>query len=73
MSYQNNPSKRVLEPYGIIHHAGRWFVVGHCRLRQELRVFRLDRVSAPVLLDNGLPFSRTQRHTEVWLGMCPDG
>ena len=38
------PSERELDPYGIVHHSGRWFAAGHCHLRGGLRIFRLDRV-----------------------------
>ena len=36
---------RGLDPYGILHHAGMWYVVGRCHKRDEPRLFRLDRVS----------------------------
>lgn len=35
---------REVNPYGLIHWRDRWYVVGHCHLRQELRSFRVDRV-----------------------------
>ncbi|MFF2480889.1 helix-turn-helix transcriptional regulator [Paenibacillus sp. NPDC058071] len=38
------PSRRVLDPYGIVHWKGIWYVVGFCRLRQEIRSFRVDRI-----------------------------
>lgn len=44
-------TERVLEPYGVVCYAGRWFVAGHCRLRGELRTFRLDRVLGVDVLD----------------------
>ncbi|CAH1201485.1 hypothetical protein PAECIP111893_01629 [Paenibacillus plantiphilus] len=37
-------SNRVLDPYGIVHWKGMWYVVGFCRLRQEIRSFRVDRI-----------------------------
>lgn len=36
--------RRVLDPYGIVHWKGIWYVVGFCRLRQEIRSFRVDRI-----------------------------
>ncbi len=39
-------TERVLDPYGIVCHNGRWYTVGYCHLRQHTRVFRLDRVQA---------------------------
>jgi len=38
------PTERVLSPYGLARHEGRWYIVGHCHLRGQPRVFRLDRV-----------------------------
>ncbi|ETT77222.1 Helix-turn-helix type 11 domain-containing protein [Paenibacillus sp. FSL R7-277] len=38
------PSHRVLDPYGIVHWKGIWYVAGFCRLRQEIRSFRVDRI-----------------------------
>ncbi|MFC3746199.1 helix-turn-helix transcriptional regulator [Paenibacillus sp. GCM10012306] len=37
-------SHRVLDPYGIVHWKGNWYVVGFCHLRQEIRSFRVDRI-----------------------------
>ncbi len=35
---------RVLDPYGVVCHGERWYTVGWCHLRQDVRVFRVDRV-----------------------------
>jgi predicted DNA-binding transcriptional regulator YafY len=37
---------RDLDPYGIVHHAGQWYVVGHCHRRGDTRTFRIDRVAS---------------------------
>ncbi len=37
-------SRRRLQPWGVVRHAGRWYVVGHDLDRGEERVFRLSRV-----------------------------
>jgi len=37
---------RRLDPYGIVHHAGEWYVVGQCHKRGDTRTFRIDRVAA---------------------------
>jgi predicted DNA-binding transcriptional regulator YafY len=44
-SHDHVASHREVEPYGIVHIDGRWYLVGQCRLRDALRTFRLDRVS----------------------------
>lgn len=38
-------TRRQLAPYGIVAHSGRWYVVGHDDAHQEIRTFRLDRVT----------------------------
>lgn len=39
-------TERVFNPYGVVYRGGRWYAVGHCQLRNELRCFRLDRMLA---------------------------
>jgi predicted DNA-binding transcriptional regulator YafY len=39
-------TERDIDPYGVVHHRGRWYVVGWCHLREDVRMFRLDRVLA---------------------------
>jgi predicted DNA-binding transcriptional regulator YafY len=36
---------RLLDPYGLAHRAGWWYVAGYCQLRQAVRTFRLDRIA----------------------------
>ncbi len=43
-SGQSAETERDLDPYGLASYQGKWYVVGHCGLRQGLRSFRLDRV-----------------------------
>ncbi len=38
--------RRPIDPYGIVHHAGEWYVVGYCHKRGDVRTFRLDRIGA---------------------------
>jgi len=37
-------SERDFDPYGLAWRGGRWYVVGHCHLRNGVRSFRLDRI-----------------------------
>jgi proteasome accessory factor C len=37
---------RRVDPYGIVHHAGEWYVVGYCHKRGDVRTFRIDRIAA---------------------------
>ncbi len=38
--------RRPIDPFGIVHHAGEWYVVAHCHKRGDVRTFRIDRISA---------------------------
>ncbi len=35
---------RLFDPYGIVYWKGNWYTVGFCRLRKQLRSFRVDRI-----------------------------
>jgi predicted DNA-binding transcriptional regulator YafY len=43
-TYNDAVSQRQIEPYGIAGWNGHWYVVGYCYLRQEMRLFRIDRM-----------------------------
>ena len=47
---------RPIDPYGIVHHAGEWYVVAHCHKRGDVRTFRIDRIAA--LIAKGERFER---------------
>ena len=61
-SGSDNPDERVtqreFDPYGLVFRYGRWYAVGHCHLRTEIRTFRLDRIGQLRRLD--IPFQRPQ-------------
>lgn len=43
---------RIVEPWGVSGWQGHWYLIGFCRLRGDIRVFRLDRIqSADVLVE----------------------
>jgi len=44
-------SERDFDPYGLACRGGAWYAVGMCRLRNDLRSFRLDRVVDVVVGD----------------------
>ncbi|MBO9596235.1 MAG: YafY family transcriptional regulator [Cohnella sp.] len=43
-SPEESTASRILDPYGIVHWKGIWYVVGYCHTRQEIRSFRVDRI-----------------------------
>ncbi len=38
------PQQRTVDPYGVVFHAGSWYVVGHDHDRADRRTFRADRI-----------------------------
>ena len=81
-------TERRFDPYGVVTHWGAWYTIGHCHLRGDERLFRLDRIKAIAPLD--LPFARPAGYdpltavqaslaalpsnwlVTVWLGTPPD-
>src|SRR3954470_12970382 len=45
------PQRRHLEPWGVVSRRGRWYVAGHDRDRDQVRVFRLSRIIGEVIAD----------------------
>lgn len=45
-SGERQTTARDFDPYGLVWRGGRWYAVGHCHLRRDVRSFRLDRVIA---------------------------
>ena len=43
-SREDQYTARNFDPYGLVWHGGRWYAVGHCHLRRDVRSFRLDRI-----------------------------
>ncbi len=43
-SQHNKVTQRQIEPYSLVGSHGHWYVVAYCLLRQEFRLFRLDRM-----------------------------
>ncbi len=39
-------TRRKVDPYGLLYRFGAWVLVGHCHLREDLRTFRVDRITA---------------------------
>jgi predicted DNA-binding transcriptional regulator YafY len=45
-----DPTHREADPYGLLFQQGRWYMSGYCHLRNDMRSFRLDRISGAQLL-----------------------
>lgn len=50
-SLHKEVTHRHIEPYGITGWKGRWYLGGYCCLRQDYRVFRLDRIQHLEILE----------------------
>jgi predicted DNA-binding transcriptional regulator YafY len=77
------PVVREVDPYGLVVHGRHWYLVGHDHLRDDVRIFRLDRIggvaelaarfTAPPGFDpvahvtHGLTLGAWRYRTEVWL------
>ena len=48
---QGEDTERGFDPYGLTYYLQRWYAVGYCHLRQDLRSFRLDRITHIDLLN----------------------
>ncbi|MFJ9360819.1 helix-turn-helix transcriptional regulator [Streptomyces mirabilis] len=45
-SWRQDQTERDIDPYGVVFHTGRWYLVGHDHLRDGLRTFRIDRIAS---------------------------
>ena len=52
-------STRKFDPYGLACQSGHWYATGYCHLRNDLRLFRLDRVTGVEALTE--PFVRPEK------------
>jgi predicted DNA-binding transcriptional regulator YafY len=48
----NRQSVRTVAPYGLVLHQGAWVLVAQCELRQNIRHFRLSRMSELIELED---------------------
>jgi len=42
---------RAADPYGLIHAADAWYLIGHCHMRKDIRNFKIDRMDQIQVLD----------------------
>src|SRR5690606_5807238 len=48
--YTDTTTEREVEPLGMVFYSSRWHLIGFCRLRQDLRDFRADRIQKVKIL-----------------------
>ncbi len=47
---RDSTERRQADPYVLVYNGGVWYLVGHCHLRDDIRVFKLTRISRLKLL-----------------------
>ena len=66
-------TRRDVDPYGLVFHAGRWYLVGHDHRSGEIRSFRVDRVVAVepggATFDPPPDFDAVAHVTRQWAGL----
>ena len=66
-------TRRDVDPYGLVFHSGRWYLVGHDHRSGEIRSFRVDRVVAAepgeVVFDPPPDFDAVAHVTRQWAGL----
>lgn len=62
-------TRREIEPWTVFTTLGRWYVTGHCRLVDDQRTFRIDRIRDLEVLDERFPPPR--RLPEPTVGYTP--
>ena len=62
-------TERDIEPWSVFATLGRWYVVGHCRLVDAQRTFRIDRIRQLEVLDE--VFERPPTVPEPGVGYAP--
>ena len=56
---REQPDPRDVEPIRLVHISDTWYLAGYCRLRQDARLFRLDRIDRlEVLAERYVPDAR---------------
>ncbi len=50
-AWNKEVTSRRVDPYGLVYRMGYWYVPGYCHLRQDVRTFRLDRISAVTMME----------------------
>ena len=49
-SEEDHATERDFDPYGLAFYQDKWYTVGYCHLRRDLRSFRLDRIEQVALI-----------------------
>ena len=50
---ESGKNSREIDPYALIFRRHSWYLLGFCHLREDFRVFRLNRIRKVILKDKG--------------------
>jgi predicted DNA-binding transcriptional regulator YafY len=66
-------SRRTVDPYGLVFHAGHWYLVAYDHRREEVRSFRVDRMIALDVTEETFEaptgFDAVSHVTRQWAGL----
>lgn len=58
LSFEYRGEPRTVEPWGVLLRGGFWYLVGHDRLREAKRTFRVDRIESKLAVGESGVFER---------------
>ena len=58
VTFRYRDDVRTVEPWGVLLRGGFWYLVGHDRLRDAKRTFRVDRIDGPIEVGESAAFER---------------
>lgn len=62
--YNDSTTQREVEPLGMVFYSSRWHLIGFCRLRQDLRDFRADRIQKVKILSETIDPNKHPNYLE---------
>ena len=66
---RDETTEREVEPWSVLSSLGNWYLIGHCRLAGDQRVFRVDRIKASA--PTGEKFKPPKARPEVEVQYVP--
>lgn len=63
--YRDESNERTVDPYRLIFKDGFWYLVAFCHLREEVRLFRMDRIRRIRLTEDKFDPPQTQAADEL--------
>ncbi|MCC9293381.1 YafY family transcriptional regulator [Clostridium sp. WLY-B-L2] len=49
---KNNLTMRKVDPYDLVFKQGNWYVVGYCHMKDDIEIFKLDRIKSLKISDD---------------------